>query len=221
MCKGQSPRARITDFHVLDMKSDHTCPLLIGRGFLATISALIDCRTSKIAVGEGESRSVYDVKKHAYDTGEEPIPPWVELDRRPSRYGPWVSGDFIGPQRQFYLEQDFIDRTHSVEQLLARDIELDPFEDPLVYRKMVEFLGTFPINLGMNKWKSEDDKDEWNWKKPPKEGDGRWHIKLTLYDPDGEKFEKAYKTKPTDRKLKEKFDPKDVLNEGVTHLGVT
>ena len=73
----------------------------------------------------------------------------------------------------------------------------------------------------MNKWKSEDDKDEWNTKKPPKEGDGRWHIKLTLYDPDGEKFERIYKTKPTDGKLKEKFDPKDVLNEGVTHLGVT
>ena len=104
---------------------------------------------------------------------------------------------------------------------MARDIELDPFEDPLVFRKMVEFLGTLKINLGMNKWKSEDDKEEWNWKKPPKEGDGRWHIKLTLYDPDGEKFEKTYKTKPTNRKLKEKFDPKDVLDDGVTHLGVT
>ena len=104
---------------------------------------------------------------------------------------------------------------------MARDIELDPFEDPLIFRKMVEFLGTLPINLGMNKWKSEGDEEKWDWKKPPKEGDGRWHIRLTLYDPDGEKFEKIYKTKPTDRKLKDRFDPKDVLNEGVTHLEVT
>ena len=209
------------DFHVLDMKSDPTCPLLIGRGFLATASALIDCKTSKIEVGEGENRSVYDVKKHAYDTGEEPIPPSVELERRPSRYGPWVSGNFIGPQRPFYLEKNFVDQTLSVEQLFARDIELDPFEDPLVFRKMVEFLGTLPINLRMNKWKSEEDQEKWNWKRPPKEGDGNWHLKLTLYDPDGEKFKKAYKTRPTNRKLKEKFDPKDILNEGVTHLGVT
>ena len=73
------------------------------------------------------------------------------MDRRPSRYGPWVSSDFIGPKRPFCLEKDFINQTSSVERLLARDIELDPFEDPLVFRKMVEFLGALPINLRMNK----------------------------------------------------------------------
>ena len=64
----------LPDFHVLDMVSDTTCPLLIGRGFLATASAMIDCKESRIAVGEGETWSVYDVKKHAYDTNEEPTP---------------------------------------------------------------------------------------------------------------------------------------------------
>lgn len=58
----------LADFHVLDMVSDTTCPLLIGRGFLATASVMIDCKESRIAVGEGETWSVYDVKKHAYDT---------------------------------------------------------------------------------------------------------------------------------------------------------
>ena len=87
----------LADFHVLDMVSDTTCPLLIGRGFLATASAMIDCKESRIAVGEGETWSVYDVKKHAYDTNEEPTPHWVDLNRRPSRYGPWVNRDFIGP----------------------------------------------------------------------------------------------------------------------------
>lgn len=42
----------LADFHVLDMVSDTTCPLLIGRGFLATASAMIDCKESRIAVGE-------------------------------------------------------------------------------------------------------------------------------------------------------------------------
>ena len=73
----------------------------------------------------------------------------------------------------------------------------------------------------MNKWESEEDNEKWDWEKPPKNGDGRWHIKLSVYDPDGENFEKAYKTIPANRKLKEKFDPKDVLDEGVTHIGVT
>ena len=71
----------LADFHVLDMVSDTTCPLLIGRGFLATASAMIDCKESKIAVGEGETWSVYDVKKHTYDTNEEPMPHWVDINR--------------------------------------------------------------------------------------------------------------------------------------------
>ncbi|GKB33715.1 copia protein [Tanacetum coccineum] len=43
-------------FYVLDMKKDHETPLLIGRGFLATANAVIDCRMAKIAVGEGITR---------------------------------------------------------------------------------------------------------------------------------------------------------------------
>ena len=208
----------LADFHVLDMVSDTTCPLLVGRGFLATASAMIDCKESKITVGEGDTWSVYDVKKHSYDCNDEPIPYWVEMNRRPSRYGPWIERNFIGPQCPFYLEKDFVEKTHSVEQLIARDEELDPFEDPLVFRKMIEFLSVMPINIERNKWKREGDKCEWRWDKPPKEGDGSWHIRMTLYDPDGEKFERSYHTKETDRKLKPKFDPKDVLNEELTRI---
>ncbi|GJU49701.1 hypothetical protein Tco_1219256 [Tanacetum coccineum] len=38
-------------------------PLLVGRGFLATASAVIDCRKAKIAVGEGITRSIFGVKE--------------------------------------------------------------------------------------------------------------------------------------------------------------
>ncbi|GJU66561.1 zinc finger, CCHC-type containing protein [Tanacetum coccineum] len=43
-------------FYVLDMEKDPTCPLLVGRGFLAIASTIIDCKKSKIAVGEGHTR---------------------------------------------------------------------------------------------------------------------------------------------------------------------
>ncbi|GKD71562.1 MAK10-like protein [Tanacetum coccineum] len=39
----------LNDFYVLDMKKDLETPLLIGRGFLATANAVIDCRMAKIA----------------------------------------------------------------------------------------------------------------------------------------------------------------------------
>ncbi|GJT65420.1 MAK10-like protein [Tanacetum coccineum] len=42
----------LEDFYVIDMKLDLMCPLLVGRGFIATVSAVIDCKKAKIAVGE-------------------------------------------------------------------------------------------------------------------------------------------------------------------------
>ncbi|GJU44939.1 MAK10-like protein [Tanacetum coccineum] len=46
----------LNDFYVIDMKKDPETPLLIGRGFIATANAIIDCRIAKIAVGEGITR---------------------------------------------------------------------------------------------------------------------------------------------------------------------
>ncbi|GKC07520.1 DNA damage-inducible protein 1-like protein [Tanacetum coccineum] len=52
----------LTDFYVINMKKDPKTPLVVGRGFLATANAVIDCRKAKIAVGEGITMSVFGVK---------------------------------------------------------------------------------------------------------------------------------------------------------------
>ncbi|GKD42782.1 DNA-directed DNA polymerase [Tanacetum coccineum] len=41
----------LNDFYVINMKKDPETPLLVGRGFLATANAVIDCRMAKIAEG--------------------------------------------------------------------------------------------------------------------------------------------------------------------------
>ncbi|GKB22641.1 retrovirus-related pol polyprotein from transposon TNT 1-94 [Tanacetum coccineum] len=53
----------LTEFYVIDMKKDLETPLLVGRGFLATVNAVIDYRKAKIAVGEGITRLIFDEKK--------------------------------------------------------------------------------------------------------------------------------------------------------------
>ncbi|GJX56884.1 DNA-directed DNA polymerase [Tanacetum coccineum] len=117
------------DFHVVDMEREPTCPLLIGRGFLATVNAVIDRKKAKIAVGEGLTRPIFGVR---------------ELD----------------------FEWD-----------IARDAKVNPFKDILVFRKMVEFLGVIPINLKGNMWESEDlVENNIDSNRPPKEGDGAWHV---------------------------------------------
>ncbi|GKD26376.1 retrovirus-related pol polyprotein from transposon TNT 1-94 [Tanacetum coccineum] len=60
------------DFHVIDMEKDPTCPLLVGRGFLATTSAVIDCKKAKIAVGEGVTKSIFGYKE--INLGVENVP---------------------------------------------------------------------------------------------------------------------------------------------------
>ncbi|GJX20943.1 MAK10-like protein [Tanacetum coccineum] len=40
------------DFHVVDMEREPTCPLRVGRRFLATANTVIDCKKANIAIGE-------------------------------------------------------------------------------------------------------------------------------------------------------------------------
>ncbi|GKA34215.1 MAK10-like protein [Tanacetum coccineum] len=200
----------LNDFYVIDMKKDPETPLLVGRGFLATANAVIDCRMAKIAVGEGITRSVFGVK--GVDLGEEEAPYWTTLRKRES-YKPRPSSDGVGAQTPYYARKDFLDCHLPGEWEISRDAELNPFKDTLVFRRMVEFLGAIPINLKCNMWESEDlIKKPINWDKPPKDGDGAWHAKIKLIDPDGEEFTKTLQTIPTTRKLSERESPREIID---------
>ncbi|GKD92530.1 hypothetical protein Tco_1372367 [Tanacetum coccineum] len=118
---------------------------------------------AKIAVGEGITRSVFRVK-----------------------------GVDLAARTPYCARMDFLDCHLPREWEIARDVELNPFKDTLVFRRMVEFLGAIPINLKSNIWESEDlIKKLINWDKSPKNGDGAWHAKIRLIDPDGKDFTKT------------------------------
>ncbi|GJZ03535.1 hypothetical protein Tco_0536810 [Tanacetum coccineum] len=169
------------------MEREPTCPLLVGRGFLATANAVISCKKAKIAVGEGLIRSIFRVRE--LDFGDNNVPYWTTIGKRES-YKPQTSEDGI-----------------------ARDAEVNPFKDVLVFKKMVEFLGAIPINLKRNMWESENlVENNIDWNRPPKEGDGAWHIRIELINPDGEKFDRAFQSIPTTRKRLLKENPSDILN---------
>ncbi|GJW31028.1 MAK10-like protein [Tanacetum coccineum] len=165
----------LEDFYVIDMKKDPATPLLMGRGFLATASAVIDCRKDKIAVGEGVTR--------------------------------------IGARTPYYAKKDITDYHLAGEPELVRDAKINPFKDILVFRKMVAFLETILINLKGNMWESEDlIENPINWDRPPKEGDGAWHIRIELIDHDKEKFKKTYQSIPTSRKLYAEENPGEIID---------
>ncbi|GJY05671.1 MAK10-like protein [Tanacetum coccineum] len=114
----------LNDFYVLDMKKDPETPLLIGRGFLTTANAVIDYRMAKIAVGEGITRSVFDVK--GVDLGEEEAPYWTILGKKES-YKPQPNTDGIGAKPPYYARKVFIDCHLPREWEISRDAELNPF----------------------------------------------------------------------------------------------
>ncbi|GJZ09449.1 hypothetical protein Tco_0543732, partial [Tanacetum coccineum] len=51
-----------------------------------------------------------------------------------------------------------------------------------------------------------------DWNKPPKEGDGVWHIRIKMIDPDREKIDSVFQSLPTTRKLSEKDKPSDIID---------
>ncbi|GKF05943.1 hypothetical protein Tco_0036611 [Tanacetum coccineum] len=166
------------------MKKDPETHLLVGKGFLATANAVIDCRMAKIAVGEGITRLVFRVK-----------------------------GVDLGEQTPYYDRKDFLDCHLPGEWEIARDAELNPFKDVLVFRRMVEYLGAIPINLNSNMWESEDlIENPINWDKPSKDEDGAWYAKIRLVDPDGEEFTKTLQSIPTTRKLSERESPRKIID---------
>nr|GEW77582.1 zinc finger, CCHC-type [Tanacetum cinerariifolium] len=120
---------------------------------------------------------------------------------------------FLRTQSPYYARKDFLDCHFLEEWEIARDAKINPFKDSIVFRRMVEFLGALPINFKRNMWECEDLIENLiNWDKPPKDGDGAWHAKIRIIDPDGEKFTKTLQPIPTTRKLSERESLREIIN---------
>ncbi|GJV46205.1 MAK10-like protein [Tanacetum coccineum] len=111
------------------------------------------------------------------------------------------------------IRKDFLDCHLPGEWEIARDVEINPFKEVIVFRRMVKFLGAIPINLKSNMWESEDlINNPIKWNKPPKNEDGAWHAKIRLIDPDGEDFTKTLQSTPTTRKLSERESTREIID---------
>ncbi|GJT69999.1 hypothetical protein Tco_1029285 [Tanacetum coccineum] len=56
-----------------------------------------------------------------------------------------------------------------------------------------------------------------NWDKPPKDGDGAWHAKIRIIDPDGEEFTKTKNQSPPLKMLTERESPNGRSLTGPLH----
>nr|GEW37220.1 hypothetical protein [Tanacetum cinerariifolium] len=98
---------------------------------------------------------------------------------------PRPRSDRVGAQTPYYARKDFLDCHLPGEWEIARDAELNPFKDTLVFRRM---------------------------DKPSKDEDRAWHAKIRLIDPDREEFTKTLQSIPTTRKLFERESPREIID---------
>ncbi|GKB91242.1 retrotransposon protein, putative, ty3-gypsy subclass [Tanacetum coccineum] len=97
----------LNKFYVIDMKKDPETPLLVGRGFITTVNAVIDC--------------------------EEEAPYWTTLGKKES-YKPRPGSDGVGARTSYYAKKEFIDFHLPGKWEIARDPEINPLKDVLVFR---------------------------------------------------------------------------------------
>ncbi|GJX81011.1 hypothetical protein Tco_0329160 [Tanacetum coccineum] len=96
-----------------------------------------------------------------------------------------------------------LDIEDDMERALAMEAYFNPFKNIIVFKKLVDFLGSLPVQLKNIDWGNEG---YGTYKKI--DGDGNWHARFEIVTPSGRKFNRAFKTKTTTRKLSGNSQPK-------------
>nr|GEX63623.1 hypothetical protein [Tanacetum cinerariifolium] len=104
------------------------------------------------------------------------------------------------------LLPSFLDIKDDMERALAMKAYFNPFKNIFFYKKLVDFLGSLPVQLKNTNWGNEG---YGVYRKI--EGDGAWHAKFEVITLSGRKFTRGFKTKENKRKLSGKFTSKDIL----------
>ncbi|GJZ97685.1 hypothetical protein Tco_0670138 [Tanacetum coccineum] len=117
-----------------------------------------------------------------------------------------VGRDEDGNPKYGPIAPSFLDIKDDMERTLAIEAYFNPFKNIIVFKKLIDFLGSLPVQLKNTDWGNEG---YGTYKKI--EGDGDWHARFEVTTPSGRKFTRMFKTKKTNRKLSGKFISEDIL----------
>ncbi|GJZ58746.1 retrovirus-related pol polyprotein from transposon TNT 1-94, partial [Tanacetum coccineum] len=118
-----------------------------------------------------------------------------------------VGRDEDGNVKYGPIAPSLIDIEDDMERALAMEAYFNPFKNVIVFKKLVDFLGSLPVQLKNLDWGNEG---YGTYKKV--DGDGDWHARFEFVTPSGRNFNRAFKTKTTTRKLSGKFKTEDILS---------
>ncbi|GKA79885.1 ribonuclease H-like domain-containing protein [Tanacetum coccineum] len=197
-------QAYVVNLLILDIPVDPELPMLLGRPLLRTCGAIIDMGRGTLWIDDGVIRHTFFPKPRLKSYVEA-----FEMEGDDDWLGSFEVGiDEDGNVKYGPVAPSFIDIEDDMERALAMEAYFNPFKNVLVFKKLVDFLGSLPVQLKNLDWGNEG---YGTYKKI--DGDGDWHARFEIVTPSGRKFNRAFKTKTTTRKLSGKFKIEDTLRE--------
>ncbi|GJU73996.1 retrovirus-related pol polyprotein from transposon TNT 1-94 [Tanacetum coccineum] len=196
-------QAYVVDLLILDIPVDLELLLLLGRPFLRTCGAIIDMGIGMLCINDGVIRHTYFPKPRSKSYVKA-----FEMEGEDDWLGSFEVGrDEDGNVKYGPVTPSFIDIEDDMERALAVAAYFNPFKNVLVFKKLVDFLGSLPMQLKNLDW---GNKGYRTYKKIDVDGD--WHARFEIVTPSGRKFNREFKTNTTTRNLSRKFKTEDVLS---------
>ncbi|GKD00593.1 hypothetical protein Tco_1170867 [Tanacetum coccineum] len=107
-----------------------------------------------------------------------------------------VGRDEDGNVKYGLVAPSFIDIEDDMERALAMEAYFNLFKNVIVFKKLVDFIGSLSVQLKNLDWCNEG---YGTYKKV--DGDGDWYARFEIVTPSGRKFNRAFKTKTTTRNV--------------------
>ncbi|GKA27376.1 DNA-directed DNA polymerase [Tanacetum coccineum] len=138
----------LTDFLVLDILVDRELPLLLGRPFLRTCGALIDMGRGTMTIDDGVIKHTYYPKPRAKAYLES-----FEIDEDEDWLSCFEVGrDKDGNPKYGLVAPSFLDIEDEMEREFSMEAYFNPFKNIIVFKKLIDFLGSLPVQLKNNDW---------------------------------------------------------------------
>ncbi|GJT99435.1 putative ribonuclease H-like domain-containing protein [Tanacetum coccineum] len=162
-------QAYLVDFLVLDILIDKELSLLLGHPFLRTCGPVIDMRCGTLSIDDGIIRHTYFLKPRAKAYLEN-----FKIDKKDDWLSCFEVGrDEHGNHKYCPVAPSFLDIEDEMERALEMEAYFNPFKNIIVFKILIEFLGSLSVQLKNTDWGNEG---YGMYKKI--EGDGAWHTKF-------------------------------------------
>ncbi|GJV73152.1 hypothetical protein Tco_1493147 [Tanacetum coccineum] len=136
-------QAYVVDLLVLDISVDPELPLLLGRPFLRTCSAIIYMGRGTLCIDDGVIRHTYFPKPRSKSYVET-----FKMEGEDDWLGNFEVGrDKDGNAKYGPVAPSFLDIEDDMERALAMEAYFNPFKNIIVFKKLVDFLGSLSMQL--------------------------------------------------------------------------